>query len=149
MAQRAFCVMYKLIENPARSVANSELYDPHVTNKTNKWQTRKAFRATVIILESKKTRRRHSVTEEEWTKLMPNRDISEEFTDSTYTSNGRICIIQNGPQENCCIFIHMRQLWFTGFTTEPGRKTEFCELVASCVKEKHNPHTRFERRSLV
>ena len=81
--------------------------------------------------------------------LMPNRDISEEFTDSTYTANGRICITQNGPQENCCICIHMRQLWFTGSTTETGRKTEFCELVPSRVKEKHNPHTRFERRSLV
>ena len=75
--------------------------------------------------------------------------MSEEFTDSTYTVKGRICIIQNGPQENCYIYIHMRQLWVTGSMTEPGRKTEFCELVPSCVKEKRNAHTRFERRSLV
>jgi len=109
----------------------------------------KSSRATVIILDSKKTLRRHAVTEEEWTKLMPNRDISEELTDSTSSANGRICIIQNGPQENCCIYIHTRQLWFTGCTTELGRKTEFCELVPSCMKEKHNPYTRFERRSLV
>ena len=58
----------------------------------------KSFRATAIILESKKAPRRHAITEEEWTKLMPNRDISEEFTGSTYTANGRVCIIQNGPQ---------------------------------------------------
>jgi len=80
---------------------------------------------------------------------MSNRDIYKEFTDSTYSANGRICIIQNGPQENCCFYIHMGQLWFRGSTTELERKTEFCELVPSCVKEKYNPHTRFERRSLV
>jgi len=43
MAQRGFGIMYKLNENPARSVANSELHDPGITNKTNKWQTRKGF----------------------------------------------------------------------------------------------------------
>jgi len=39
-----------------------------------------------------------------------NKGISEEFTDSPYSANGRICIIQNGPQETCCIYIHMRQV---------------------------------------
>ena len=101
----------------------------------------KSFRGAVIILDSKKTPRRHAVTEEEWTKLMPNRDISEEFTDSTYSADGRICIIQNGTQEYCCIYIHMRQLWFTGSTTELGRKTEFCELIPSCMKEKQPAHS--------
>jgi hypothetical protein len=55
--------MYKLNENPARNVADSELCDPHVTNRTTNGKHVKSFRATGIILDSKKTRRRHAVTE--------------------------------------------------------------------------------------
>jgi hypothetical protein len=70
---------------------------------------------------------------------MPNKDISEEFTDSTYTANGRICIIQNGPKEICCIYIHMRQLWFTGSITELGRMTEFCEWYLHAWRRNTTP----------
>ena len=50
-----------------------------------------------------------------WAKLVPDRAIPTEVTGSTYTANG--LHHQHELLQNCCIYMHMRQLWFTDSTT--------------------------------
>jgi hypothetical protein len=97
----------------------------------------KSFRRTVVILDSKKTRRKHAVTVEEWTKLMSNKVISEKCTGWTYTANGHISIIQNGPQETCCIYIHMRHLVYR--LRDRAWKNEFCEWYLHVWRRNTTP----------
>jgi len=74
-----------------------------------------------------------------WRRRAENRDEWRHLMREVKVSEGAVAPYMDG----------WRQLCFTGYTTELGRKTAFCELVPSCMKEKPNSHTRFERRSLV
>jgi hypothetical protein len=41
--------MYKLNDNPARNVANSELYDPRVTNRTTNGEHIRSFEQKAVF----------------------------------------------------------------------------------------------------
>jgi hypothetical protein len=58
------------------------------------------------------------------TKWMPDRDISREITGSTYTAN--VLHHQHELLKNCCIYMHMKQVWFTDSTnTELDARMNF------------------------